>query len=177
MRELAVYDYKNYKENGTVGKRPSARGIIIREGKIAMVHSLKYDYYKFPGGGIDSGESNLDALMREVEEETGLIVIPESIQEYGLVLRKEKGKFEDIFIQENFFYFCDVEKEAASQKLDDYEADEEFVLEWVKPELAIEANLHHDHKDKVSNIAIHMMEREANVLSLLIRDGRFLAKE
>ena len=115
MRELAVYDYKNYKENGTVGKRPSARGIIIREGKIAMVHSLKYDYYKFPGGGIDSGESNLDALMREVEEETGLIVIPESIQEYGLVLRKEKGKFEDIFIQENFFYFCDVEKEAASQ--------------------------------------------------------------
>lgn len=177
MRELAVYDYKNYKENGTVGKRPSARGIIICEGKIAMVHSLKYDYYKFPGGGIDSGESNLDALMREVEEETGLIVIPESIQEYGLVLRKEKGKFEDIFIQENFFYFCDVEKETASQKLDDYEADEEFVLEWVKPELAIEANLHHDHKDKVSNIAIHMMEREANVLSLLIRDGRFLAKE
>ena len=129
MRELAVYDYKNYKENGTVGKRPSARGIIICEGKIAMVHSLKYDYYKFPGGGIDSGESNLDALMREVEEETGLIVIPESIQEYGLVLRKEKGKFEDIFIQENFFYFCDVEKETASQKLDDYEADEEFVLE------------------------------------------------
>lgn len=48
MRELAVYDYKNYKENGTVGKRPSARGIIIREGKIAMVHSLKYDYYKYP---------------------------------------------------------------------------------------------------------------------------------
>ena len=70
-----------------------------------------------------------------------------------------------------------MEKEAASQKLDDYEAEEEFVLEWVEPEFAIEANLHHDHKDKVSNIAIHMMEREANVLSLLIHDGRFLVKE
>ena len=99
MRELAVYDYKNYKENGTVGRRPSVRGVIIREGKIAMVHSLKYDYYKFPGGGIDSGESHLDALIREVREETGLIVIPQSVKEYGLVVRREKGRFEDLFIQ------------------------------------------------------------------------------
>ncbi|MCH5348603.1 MAG: hypothetical protein J1E40_04705, partial [Oscillospiraceae bacterium] len=45
MRELAVYDYKNYIENGTVGRRPSVRGIIIDKDKIAMVHSLKYDYY------------------------------------------------------------------------------------------------------------------------------------
>lgn len=173
MRELAVYDYKNYIENGTVGKRPSVRGIIIRNGKIAMVHSLKYDYYKFPGGGIDSGESHLNALKREVAEETGLIVISKSVKEYGLVLRKEKGKVEDLFIQENFYYFCDVENEKICQKLDDYEAEEGFVLEWVDPESAIEANLHHNHKDKISDIARHMMEREANVLVLLIKDGMF----
>ena len=78
MRELAVYDYKNYKENGTVGKRPSARGIIIREGKIAMVHSLKYDYYKFPGGGIEPGETMEQALIRETREEAGLAVLEDS---------------------------------------------------------------------------------------------------
>ena len=173
MRELAVYDYKNYKENGTVGRRPSVRGVIIREGKIAMVHSLKYDYYKFPGGGIDSGESHLDALIREVREETGLIVIPESVKEYGLVVRREKGRFEDLFIQENFYYVCDAEDEVACQNLDDYEEEEEFALEWVGPQSAIDVNLHHDHKDKVSEIAKHMMARESNVLTRLMEDGMF----
>ena len=46
LRELFTIDLKNYKENGTVGKRPSVRGVIIKNGKIAMMHSLKYDYYK-----------------------------------------------------------------------------------------------------------------------------------
>ena len=174
MRELAVYDYKNYIENGTVGRRPSVRGIIIDNGKIAMVHSLKYDYYKFPGGGIDSGESHLDALIREVSEETGLIVIPESVKEYGVVLRKDKGKIEDLFIQENFYYFCDVKEESTCQKLDDYEAEEEFVLEWVDPKDAIEANLADDRKNKAPDAERqrHMMEREAGVLKLLIAEGK-----
>ena len=43
MRTLFVFDYKDYKEDGTVGTRPSARGIIVRDGRIAMVHSRKYD--------------------------------------------------------------------------------------------------------------------------------------
>ena len=42
MRLLFEIDYKNYKENGTVGKRPSARAIIIKDNKIAMVYSKKY---------------------------------------------------------------------------------------------------------------------------------------
>ena len=50
MRELFVMDLKNYDPNGTVGRRPSVRGIIIRNGRIAMMHSCRYDYYKLPGG-------------------------------------------------------------------------------------------------------------------------------
>lgn len=171
MRELAVYDYRNYVENGTVGRRPSVRGIIIRNGKIALIHSLKYDYFKFPGGGIDEGESHHETLIREVREESGLIVIPGSVTEYGYVLRKEKGRTEDLFIQENFYYFCDVQDDVQAQKLDPYEADEEFTLEWVRPETAIETNLHHDHKEKGQPFAQHMIVREAGVLQLLIDEG------
>ena len=58
--------------------RPSARAILIRDGKIAMVHSLKYDYYKFPGGGIEKGEDPVQAVIRETLEEAGLTVIPGS---------------------------------------------------------------------------------------------------
>ena len=34
MRLLFEIDYKNYKENWTVGKRPSARAIIIKDNEI-----------------------------------------------------------------------------------------------------------------------------------------------
>ena len=81
MRELFVIDRKNYNPNGSVGKRPSVRGIIFRDGKIAMMHSVKYNYYKLPGGGIEPGETMEETLVREVREESGLLVKPETIAE------------------------------------------------------------------------------------------------
>ena len=55
MRKLFDIGITNYNVNGTAFRRPSARAIIIRDGKIGMIHSLKYDYFKFPGGGIEVG--------------------------------------------------------------------------------------------------------------------------
>ena len=52
MRLLFEIDTKDYSPTGKAYIRPSARAIIVRDGKIAMVHSRVYDYYKFPGGGI-----------------------------------------------------------------------------------------------------------------------------
>lgn len=98
MRELFVLDKKNYDPNGTVGRRPSVRGIIRKDGKIAMMHSKKYNYYKLPGGGMEPEESLEETLIREVREESGLIVKPDTIKEFGYVRRIEKGRFEDIFI-------------------------------------------------------------------------------
>ena len=82
MRELFVMDLKNYDPNGTVGRRPSVRGIIIKDGRIAMMHSCRYDYYKLPGGGIEPGESLEETLVREVQEESGLVVKKDTIQEF-----------------------------------------------------------------------------------------------
>ena len=91
MRTLFEMDKKNYDSSGKVFYRPSVRSIIIRGGRVAMVHSLMYDYYKFPGGGIESGETRHQALIRETAEESGLCVVPDSIQEYGCVRRIEKS--------------------------------------------------------------------------------------
>ena len=76
--------------------RASVRGIILKCGKIAMMHSKKYDYYKLPCGGIEPGETLEETLIREVREESGLTVKPETIKEFGYVRRIEKGKIEDI---------------------------------------------------------------------------------
>ena len=42
MRMLFELDTKDYDPNGQAFVRPSVRGIILRDGRIAMVHSLKY---------------------------------------------------------------------------------------------------------------------------------------
>ena len=49
MRLLFEMDKKDYEECTHSFVRHSARSIIITNKKIAMIHSLKYDYYNFPG--------------------------------------------------------------------------------------------------------------------------------
>ena len=168
MRELFTIDKKNYFENGTVGKRPSVRGIIIKENKIALMHSLKYDYYKLPGGGIEEGEDLTQTLIREVKEESGLVVKESSIKEFGYVRRIEKGLFEDIFIQENYYYLCDVEDNIEEQSLDDYEEEEKFVLEYTTLEHAIDINSNGNHGQKAdSENFTGMIERENKVFEIV----------
>ena len=171
MRLLFEIDLKNYDKNGKAFIRPSARAIIIKDNKTYMVHSLVYDYYKFPGGGIEKNESNLDALIRETAEEAGLIVVKDSIKEYGYVHRIQKSDHDDcsMFIQDNYYYICDVEDKKINQKLDDYEDFEKFTLELVDPMIAININRNSDHGPKDQN----MLEREAKVLELLINEGYF----
>lgn len=165
MRPLFCVDVLDYEEDWARSARPSVRGIIRRGDKLAMVHSLKYDYYKFPGGGIEGDEAHAFTLVREVKEETGLTVKQETIKEYGFVVRLQKSDcFADtIFVQENFYYTCEVSDEVGAQKLDDYEAEEGFTLEFVTPEEAIHTNrnCHCTEWDKA------MIERETRVLEML----------
>jgi 8-oxo-dGTP pyrophosphatase MutT (NUDIX family) len=167
MRLLFAIDTKDYDIHGIQFVRHSARSIIINENKVAMVYSMKFDYYKFPGGGIENGESNIEALIRETFEETGLSIIPTSIQEYGYVHRIQKGEKEAVFIQDNYYYLCNVETTVGLQQLDVYEAEENFTLIYIDPKIAINTNRKKDHGPKDQN----MLEREAKVLEMMIKDG------
>ncbi len=59
------------------------KGYIVNEqGKILLVKRSSSDsilpgYWEVPGGGVDFGEKPIDALKREIKEETGLIIIVE----------------------------------------------------------------------------------------------------
>jgi 8-oxo-dGTP diphosphatase len=50
----------------------AAGGVVIRNGKVAVVHRPKYDDWSLPKGKLDPGEGFEEAALREVEEETGL---------------------------------------------------------------------------------------------------------
>ncbi len=169
MRLLFEMDMNDYAACTHTFVRNSSRSIIIRDCKIAMIHSLKYDYYKFPGGGIENGENPIEAMMRETQEEAGLIVIPESVREYGYVHRIQKSDADptECFVQDNYYFLCDAMDRLAPQKLDDYEAKEVYRLEFIRPTIAIKKN-----RSVIESPYNQMMlEREARVLEMLISEG------
>lgn len=168
MRLLFELDLKDYADCTHSFIRNSARSIIIRDDKVAMIHSLKYDFYKFPGGGIEQGEDPLEAMIRETREEAGLIVRRETVKEYGFVHRIQKSAMNEAecFIQDNFYYLCEAEPDTVPQDLDDYERDELYTLEYVDPVAAINKNRN------IGETRYHelMFEREARVLELLMAE-------
>lgn len=167
MRTLFDIDLKNYKNTDKIFSRPSVRGIAIKDGKILVVYSKKYDYYKFPGGGPNEGESHIEALIREVREESGYSVIPSSIVEFGQVTRKQASEVEPdtVFHQENYYYLCEVEETPGETNLDDYEAEEGFTAMWVTPLEAIRCNRYTE--PNVPGKSMVMIKREKRVFEMV----------
>ena len=166
MRLLHIMDCDDYENCTRLTVRHSARAIIISDGRIAMIHSLEKNYYKLPGGGIEPGESKENALIRETLEETGLHIIPKTIEELGYIHRVRKSlKYEDeCFIQNNYYYFCEVTDEVSKPHYDEGELSERFVPEFVDPRIALEENA----KIMESDPAYGMAYRENYILQLLI---------
>ena len=173
MRLLFSMDKKDYDLTGRVFERPSVRAIIVKDGKLGMVYSEKQGVYRFPGGGIETGETHEETLIREVREEAGLLVIPSSIRPYGYVHRierREKSDDCDVFIQDNFYYLCQVEDTTVSQSLDESEKEIGYELRFVKPKEALLVN-ERSGKDTRWEIPIF---RESMVLSMLLKEGMIL---
>ena len=166
MRRLFTIDLKDYGDDFKVFRRPSARAIILKDDKLRLVYSPVEKYYKFPGGGIHDDEDRINALIREVREEAGLVVVPETVREYGSVLRRQKGVRDEnaIFEQENYYYFCDVLDANIGQDLDSYEEKLEFTLRDVDIDEAIRVNAEYTSDNAFDYI---MIKRELRVLRML----------
>ena len=166
MKCLFEIDLKDYEGCTKVFRRPSARAVILKGDKIALVYATEEKYYKFPGGGIHEDEDKKEALIREVREETGLNVIPESIREYGSVLRKQKSEKADdtVFEQENYYYLCETEGTQGAQDLDEYEKDAGFMLVYADIDEAIKTNSLFTSDSKADEI---MIDRERRVLEMI----------
>jgi 8-oxo-dGTP diphosphatase len=54
--------------------RPAAYGFIVHDGCLLLYHSDKSGTWMLPGGGIELGETAIEALNREIQEEVGLRV-------------------------------------------------------------------------------------------------------
>ena len=168
MKVIALFDEKNYKQRSGI-VREAVRAIIIKDGKVALVKSLKENHYKFPGGGIEDGESHIDTLIRETKEETGLIIKSDSIKDCGFIHEIRKSSFnDDAFEQKSYYYFAEVEDEICEQELSEREKDLKYILEWVDPVIAynVDYKLGQDYNNK-------FLLREACVLDLIIGNSLY----
>ena len=70
MKKILIMDAHNYDDNYEEIMRISIRGIIFVDGRLLMIEDSAGEV-KLPGGGMESGEDDYQALIREVKEETG----------------------------------------------------------------------------------------------------------
>lgn len=170
MRELFLMDRQNYNPEGKVYRRPSARAVILKDGKVLLNYVSKYNCYEFPGGGIEAGETPECAVQREVAEETGRIVVPESVREFGIVIRRQQDSMDPdgIFEQENYYFFCDVTDECIPRKPDEHEIQDGAEPVWVES-LAIPV---HRNRKAFERFGEPFIQRELRVMDMADKELR-----
>ena len=122
--------------------REAVRGVNIKDRTLLMIYSSKDGDYKFPGGGVDAGETYETALVREIREECGATVLSFNA-ELGKVIEFDVPIIEenyDVFKMVSFYYICEVNPNFGEQSLDQYEKDLGFEPIWVDISKAISTN-------------------------------------
>lgn len=114
-------------------KRIGARGIVLKDDKIALFYKKTKNEYKLPGGGVESGENIEDAFKREVLEETGCRV--NIISKLGTT---EEFKGIKNFYQLSHVFLADVVEDTKQLHLTEKESAEGAELIWVSLDEAIE---------------------------------------
>lgn len=150
--------------------RLALRAVVFRGGKLLLVRSASVGDWKFPGGGLEPGETPAEALAREVAEETGYCLLSMSGPLIAADERrpaKEPGK---VMEMRSLYYRCEVDREAGETDLDDYERELGFEASFVDPAEALKANRAILADPAVTTPA--WLLRETRVLGMLLRMGQ-----
>jgi 8-oxo-dGTP pyrophosphatase MutT (NUDIX family) len=126
--------YPDYDSKGGENKyRKAVRAIVFDdENKVALINVSKHDYYKLPGGGAESFESDQEALNRECLEEIGCKA--KITQEVGRVFEHRDKINSD---QESFCYIAKIDGAKGRPKLEPGELEDGFKALWVSIDEAI----------------------------------------
>ncbi len=118
--------------------RPNVAGILRNsKGKVLVCERLGKDgAWQFPQGGVDDGETALEALYRELEEEIGvtreLYTVVEQRGGYRYKFAEGRLKFGTYGGQEQTYFLCDYHGKK-SQIVIDTDHPEFQSADWIKP--------------------------------------------
>jgi 8-oxo-dGTP diphosphatase len=119
-------------------ERPGVYAVIFNErGEVALVE-VQNKYYFLPGGGIDGGEADKDALRREMQEETGYDI--DIIDEIGDARDYVVSLKQDIYFNKiGKFFLGRLSAHSGGKKEDDH------TLIWINPKDAKEKMYQESH--------------------------------
>lgn len=138
-------------------------GIIFVNGKLLLIES-GFGEVKFPGGGMEDGESDIDTLIRETLEETGYHIIFDCIKEFGEIEEKRLSTNEPmIWHQINRYYLCDIEEIKEECNYTYNEKKYRFHPVWYTLDDALEINRRMPEREGFNE----WNQREYNVLKLI----------
>lgn len=73
--------------------------IHIENGQILCARSKGKDTYYFPGGKREAGETDVETLVREIEEEISVRIKSETVSYFGTFEAAAHGKSEGILVK------------------------------------------------------------------------------
>ncbi|WP_165553794.1 NUDIX domain-containing protein [Kribbella capetownensis] len=137
---LAAFRSPELSPGGRLVERTAVRGVLSRGRELLLLASRHGDY-KFPGGGVEPGESFGSALHREFREECGYADVVVGA-ELGTT-REEVPAAEpeyDVFGMTSHYFACSGGSPVSDQQLEPYEAELELTPQWVTVDDALAAN-------------------------------------
>jgi 8-oxo-dGTP diphosphatase len=107
--------------------RRRASAIIIAAQKILLIHrknSERGEYYIFPGGGIEEGETPEQTAIRELKEEGGVEISN---------LRLFSQSAESTIYRDQYFFFADIKNNAKPvwQEKEKQTPDNSYAFVWL----------------------------------------------
>lgn len=123
--------------------RNRSAGIVIKDGKVLVMHRINKgdEYWVFPGGGQEEGETLNQTAVREIDEETTVKVSAIKLL-YHIIW--DTG-------EENFFYLCEYESGEPHLSETSEEYEQSKGSEQVYEPMWIEI-------DRLSNLKLYQLE-------------------
>lgn len=160
---MQIETINQYGENYSLPPKHSrigCRAIIVENGRLLLSHEVNTGVYLSPGGGLESGETTEECVIREVKEETGCLV----------KIRHPFVKVNEYFYDKVFvsnYFVCEVIGKA-EQNLTQTEILHGVEPEWVDFEAALK--VFSDYENIADEELAAQYKREFTVLKRFLED-------